>query len=89
MPGLSSDLFVHGRGGVLAHVLGDGYYLHRQRSCAETDRDHIAHLHVVGCPLYPAVIVTLPASQASLATVRRLMSRETFRYLSKRMGSLL
>ena len=55
MPGLSSDLFVHGRSRVLAHVLGDRHDLHRQRSCAETDGDHIAHLHVVGCPLYPAV----------------------------------
>ena len=31
--------------------------------------------------------LTRPPSQASLATVRRLMRRETLRYLSRRMSS--
>ena len=84
---------VHGRRVVLAHGLGHGEHLDRNGPCAEGDGNMIADLHVIaglgrlaaraGLPL----TVTRVLSQASFATVRRLMRRETFRYLSSLMLS--
>ena len=54
-----------------------------QRSLSEANLDHVAYLNVIACLCRSAV--NCAASQASLATVLRLMILETFRYLSKRM----
>ena len=52
---LRRGLAVHGGRRVLAHVLRDAQHLHRQGVLAEADGDDIAHLHIVGCALHPAV----------------------------------
>lgn len=46
-------------------------------------------LYILGCFRHSALTITLPASQASLATVRRLIRRDTFRYLSNLILILL
>ena len=65
-------LAVHSGGVRLERVLRDFEHLDLHRALAEGDLDD------VGLPF----TVMRAASQASFATVRRLMRRETLRYLS-------
>ena len=50
--------------------------------CSKLDLDHIACLDCRRCFCRSSVDQTLPASQASFATVRLLISLETFKNLS-------
>ena len=60
----------------LARVLLDGDYLHGQCPLPEPDGNYIPYLHFIGGTATLPLTVTRSLSQASLATVRRLMSRE-------------
>lgn len=68
-------------------IHGNDAGLHGAR--AERELDDIVHLHIVGSAGNLAVDDDSPASQASFATVRRLIMRETFKYLSSLMFKLL
>ena len=72
-------------GDILAFRLLDGQHPHFDRAIAEGDLDDITDFDgIAGLGL--SLTITRPASATSLARVRRLIRRLTFKYLSKRMG---
>ena len=82
---LPLDHFKHLPRDILALLLDVGEDADLYRAVAEGDLDDVADLdRVAGLPLTS----TRPASATSLARVRRLMTRLTFRYLSKRIRVL-
>ena len=79
------QIFIHFFGVVFFDGLLDVQDLNLYGLGSETDLQNMRRGGSGGLPL----IVTLPASQASLATVRRLMRRDTFKNLSKRIIQFL
>ena len=76
------DFAVHSGGICLECVLRDLEHLDLHRALAEDDLDDVARLDLIGALADLPFTVMRAASQASFATVRRLMRRETLRYLS-------
>lgn len=79
---------------ILGCVILIGCFLQRghpqfYRFLPQVDLNNIPYLDLVGGAAVLPFTTTRSASQASLATVRRLIIRETFKYLSSLIGGLL
>ena len=80
---MSVQGFVHKGGVLFQRVLLHGLDQVGVAVLAQSHLNLVPNLYIVGRALHLAVHAD--ASQASLATVRRLMIRLTFRYLSSRI----